>query len=390
MTSLVPISSVAKVNPRLPKDSEPLQQVSFIPMAAVSEKGQLLEQETRILAETRKGYTYFERGDILVAKITPCFENGKAALTSNLNHVIGFGSTEFHVLRADSDRLDPRFLFYLIWSERFRRLGKYSMQGAAGQKRIPAEFIKEYKIPLPSLAEQKRIAGLFDKAESLRQKRQQTIDLADKLLQSIFLEMFGDPVNNPKGWPISELGMLADCQLGKMLSQKARAGTCPKKYIRNANVRWRSIDVSDLLEMDFSPSEQKKFSLEAGDLLVCEGGEIGRCAVWKSQAEDCYFQKALHRVRVREKVLPEYLQEYFYWMASLSGFDKSVSEVTFSHLTSEKLKLLPVPTPPLSLQRRFSDIYEKISNAKDKSLRSMTGIEELYESLSQRAFCGQL
>ncbi len=118
-------------------------------MSSVSEKGKILDQELRVLSETKKGFTYFERGDILLAKITPCFENGKAVFTSELKNLIGYGSTEFHVLRPIQGISDGKYLFYLVWNDSFRHYGQHAMKGAAGQKRISSDFLKNYKIPLP-------------------------------------------------------------------------------------------------------------------------------------------------------------------------------------------------------------------------------------------------
>ncbi|WP_417533674.1 restriction endonuclease subunit S [Marinobacterium stanieri] len=390
MIKRVPLSKVAQINPRLPKGTDESQDVSFLAMASVSEDGLVLEQETRVLKETRKGYTYFERGDVLLAKITPCFENGKAALTDSLEHQIGFGSTEFHVLRADPRQLDSKYLFYIVWNDHFRFLGEKSMQGAAGQKRVSVDFLKNFEIPLPPLDEQKRIAAILDKAGALRRKRQQAIDLADQFLRSVFLEMFGDPVTNPKGWRLAKMDTLVDCQLGKMLSKKSKLGESPKKYLRNANVRWGYFELGDLLEMDFSTKEQAKFELKDGDLLVCEGGEIGRCAIWRDQLEDCYFQKALHRIRVGDEVLPEYMQQYFYWMSILGGFSKTVSEVTFSHLTSQKLKQLDVPVPPKELQEKFTQVCAGIEQLKSRLTQVKSENNSLFSSISLEAFRSEL
>jgi len=198
--SLVNLEQVAEVNPRLRKTTDDTQKVSFVAMASVSEQGFISNQVNRILSETKKGFTYFKKNDVLLAKITPCFENGKAAIADNLENEIGFGSTEFHVLRGHEDKLDNKYLFYLIWNDKFRFIGKHSMKGAAGQKRVSADFLKNLKIPLPPLKEQKRIATILDKADKLCRKRQQAIQLADEFLRSVFLDMFGDPVTNPKEW----------------------------------------------------------------------------------------------------------------------------------------------------------------------------------------------
>jgi type I restriction enzyme, S subunit len=209
MSNYVPLADITQINPQLPKNVNESQDVSFVAMSSVSEDGRILKQETRTLGDTKKGYTYFQRGDVLLAKITPCFENGKAALADNLEHPIGFGSTEFHVLRPIPQQLDAQYLFYMVWSDRFRFLGQKAMKGAAGQKRIPADFLKSFEIPLPPLDDQKRIAYLLGKVEGAIAHRKQHLQQLDDLLKSVFLEMFGDPVRNEKGWetiPFSKIG----------------------------------------------------------------------------------------------------------------------------------------------------------------------------------------
>ena len=103
----------------------------------------------------------------------------------------------------------------------------------------------------------------------------------------------------PKTWKLQRLGDVFETQLGKMLSQKAHGGDAPRPYLRNKNVQWGSIDTSDMLQMDFSEREKAKFQLRSGDLLVCEGGVPGRSAIWNGTIQECYYQKALHRLRPR-------------------------------------------------------------------------------------------
>ena len=114
--------------------------VPFLPMAAVSEDGRASYNSQRPIKELLKGYTYFQRGDILLAKITPCLENGKAALLTDLPEEVGYGSTEFHVLRPGPE-IDPKYLFYAVWNKTFRSTGASSFTGSAGQKRLPAESV---------------------------------------------------------------------------------------------------------------------------------------------------------------------------------------------------------------------------------------------------------
>jgi type I restriction enzyme S subunit len=153
-----------RVNPPAPRlrALKPEDEVSFVPMDAVGIGGGLNLEQTRILAEVSSGYTEFQDGDVVVAKITPCFENGKAALASGLLNGAAYGTTELHVLRA-GPTLDRSFLFYVAISDTFRKLGESEMYGAGGQKRVPPEFNKNFRTPLPPLPEQRAIAAFLDR-----------------------------------------------------------------------------------------------------------------------------------------------------------------------------------------------------------------------------------
>lgn len=137
-------------------------QVTFLPMEAIGEKGELDLSGVREIEDVRTGYTQFFDGDVVVAKITPCFENGKGALIRGTLQGLGFGTTELHVLTPAPD-LDGRFLYYITASATFRRLGEASMIGAAGQKRVPESFIRDYPIAVPQLAQQRAIADYLDR-----------------------------------------------------------------------------------------------------------------------------------------------------------------------------------------------------------------------------------
>jgi type I restriction enzyme, S subunit len=160
----------------LPGETE----VSFVPMEAVGEHGGLSLETTKQLADVKAGYTYFRDGDIVIAKITPCFENGKGALAAGLTNGIAFGTTELHVLRA-TDRADRRFMFYVTFSDAFRRLGEADMYGAGGQKRVSESFVRNFSPALPSLPEQRVIAAFLDREtariDTLVAKKEQLIAL---------------------------------------------------------------------------------------------------------------------------------------------------------------------------------------------------------------------
>lgn len=154
---------VMQVNPPAPRLRilRPEDEVSFVPMEAVGEHGGLSLDQTRALADVSGGYTEFQDDDVVVAKITPCFENGKAALARGLVNGAAYGTTELHVLRA-GPTLERDYLFYVAISDRFRKLGESVMYGAGGQKRVPPEFNKDFPMPIPPVREQQQIAAFLD------------------------------------------------------------------------------------------------------------------------------------------------------------------------------------------------------------------------------------
>jgi type I restriction enzyme S subunit len=155
--------------------------VSFVPMEALSEHGELHLQK-RKYSEVKEGFTYFEDGDVVLAKITPCYENGKAGVMHDLKHGFGFGTTEFLVLRPQKKIL-PEYLYFLIFSDRFRKLGEVEMRGTAGQKRVSNAFVKNYEFLLPEMEEQKKQVALLRKQTELIDGAVKTIEQSMKILQ---------------------------------------------------------------------------------------------------------------------------------------------------------------------------------------------------------------
>ncbi len=167
---------IAVINPaRIVLEDD--QFVSFISMASVSEEGKVIRFEQKKYGDVKLGFTAFRNKDVLVAKITPCFENGKGALVDKLVNNAGFGSTEFHVIRAGRQVL-PDFVFYITRTNEFRANGEISMTGSAGQKRVPRDFISSYRVPLPPLEEQSMIVEVLQKCD-------QAISVTEKLIETL-------------------------------------------------------------------------------------------------------------------------------------------------------------------------------------------------------------
>lgn len=217
----VKIADVAEVNPRRPAqllDLSPAHNVTFVPMAAVDEvSGRIIKPEVKRYDEVRKGFTYFGENDVLFAKITPCMQNGKSAIARNLCNGLGFGSTEFHVLRPSHEVL-PEWLWYFVRQESLRSEAQRSFKGSAGQQRVPADFLASHAIPLPSLSEQRRIVGrmkeMLSHLEAIRQLRSQAEREGNLLLRSLRREYFGSPERVPESWTEARLDEYADVIYG--------------------------------------------------------------------------------------------------------------------------------------------------------------------------------
>jgi len=170
------LGDICQINPKKP--SKPLNgKVSFIPMANVSEQGQLLNLEEKQYDEVSKGFTSFIDNDVIIAKITPCFENGKGAFVSGLSNGIGFGSTEFHVLRAKQN-ICSQFVYYLTRTKELLIKGEMNMQGSAGHRRVTTDYFNAYKIKVPLLKEQQKIASVLTASDK-------EIDLLEEQLSDL-------------------------------------------------------------------------------------------------------------------------------------------------------------------------------------------------------------
>lgn len=322
----------------------------------------------------------FDQKHVLYGKLRPYLQ--KVARPTRA----GLCSTDILPIRP-SDRLDRDYLFHFLRTPDFTAKATRAAVGV-NLPRLSPSVLSTFDIPLTTLNEQKRIAGILDAADALRAKRRESLSQLDTLLQSTFLDMFGDPVTNPMGWNMVTLKEVGSSRLGKMLDKGKHKGGCHFPYLANFNVQWGSIELAELRSMEFTDADREEFKLDNGDLLVCEGGEVGRTAIWRCEREHVYFQKALHRIRLdRSKSVPEYFQYFMWFMAKNGGFRDFTNSATISHLTGVKLKSLPFPLPPLDLQRRFAAIVESVEQQK---ARLRAHLDALFASLQSRAFNGAL
>lgn len=356
-------------------------------MSDVGVDGTTSEGDDRTFGEVSKGYTQFRNEDILVAKITPCFENGKIA-QAKIRHMLGAGSTEFHVIRPDSDRVDVRYLLRFLRQPDIRAAGEHRMTGTGGQRRVPEAYLADLQVPLPPLEEQRRTAQLLDHLDKLRASRRQTLRLLDALDQSIFLEMFGSPRSEINGGATTRLGEVVELYGGASLPAGVPFADQEEGYLL--------LKVSDmnLPGNERWISRSHKWSERPGPRsATCPAGTV---IVPKRGAAIATNKK---RVTTRPSVLdpnlmglrpdPEHLtQDYFYhW---LLAFDLSsiTSGSTVPQLNKQDLKPLLLPVPPLTAQEEFSRRIARTEGIRNAQSCHLAHLSILFATVEHQAFHG--
>ena len=395
---MAPIAEVCEVNPRLRKKLAANDMVAFVGMSGLDATSAIAtDSEQRPYADVAKAYTSFEHGDVLVAKITPCFENGKIAQAA-VSTKIAFGSTEFHVLRPIADRVDRRYLLHFLRRPSVLQLGEQRMTGAGGQRRVPARLFEELHIPLPLIEEQRRIAAVLDAADALRAKRRRALAKLDTLTQAIFIDMFGDPVSNPRGWPDERvLGDVAEVRSGftkgRKVGPQQELTTVP--YLAVVNVQDGHLATETLKTVDATADEIEKFALLPGDILLTEGGDpdkLGRGAVWDGRVIRCIHQNHIFRARVTAPHMTSgYLSALLGSSRGKKYFLRMAKQTTgIASINMSQLRSFPILEPPVDVQRRYLAGLVEVSTQKQLAAASLARLDALFASLQQRAFRGEL
>ncbi|MBF0233365.1 MAG: restriction endonuclease subunit S, partial [Desulfamplus sp.] len=167
----------------------------------------------------------------------------------------------------------------------------------------------------------------------------------------------------PREWEVDNIGDLFHIQLGKMLSKVAKTGKWSARYLANKNIQWDNVNLSNLEQMDFSPTEREKYKLIVNDLLVCEGGDVGRTSMWRGEIELCFYQKAIHRLRPKDKrINPALMLRFMRYYKQIGAFSDFTSQTSIAHLTQEQLRKVKVLIPTLMEQLRMIEGFDYIDD----------------------------
>ena len=378
---------------RLAKDSL----VSFVPMEdlGIGVK-QLRTSRTRKFSEVEGSYTYFADGDVLLAKITPCFENGKLGVASELKNGIGFGSSEYIVFRPEN-YLSKEWLYYYLSRESFRAEGAARMTGAVGHKRVSTEFIDNYLIPIPPLPEQHRIVAILDEAfeaiATAKANAEKNLQNARAVFESYLESVFAE---RGPGWVEKRLDQICTFSSG---------GTPSKNNSNywNGNIPWisgrdmKSTRLSDsYLSISKSAVDESSTRMAAAGtlLILVRGMGLAHGAQIAELTVPCAFNQDIRGIHADSSLIPRYLL-----FALRDGINSSATVLSNAahgtlKIDSSELHSVIIPIPSLDRQLKIVKTIDQLS-AQTQTLtqiyqRKLIAVDELKKSLLHQAFSGAL
>ena len=384
---------VQKISTWNPMKSESIEQFNYVDLSSVDKDRKIID-----LGSVPKVFTneapsrarqLLQSNDVLVSTVRPNL-NGVAKVPSNLNGATA--STGYCVLRGESEKLDSKYLYFWVQTNLFV-LDMISKSTGANYPAVSDKIIKQSKIPLPPLDEQKRIAAILDKADAIRRKRQQAINLADDFLRSVFLDMFGDPISNPMDFEEETIGNLCeDLFLG--LTSKVDyvddGSGFPLVRAKDINTGELKFDVIKYISETQHKKLTKNHLTRKGDLLVSKSGTLGTCAIVKTDKQFSTYE-SIFTVRPNLKKLNTL---FFINLIQNKSFQQKLigKKVggTVAHLNLKMFRDLPFALPPIELQNKFADKIAIIDKKVLKYRDSLAFKSDLFNSLSQQAFAGEL
>lgn len=383
-------------------------------MEAVGEHGGLRLEQTRELAEVYNGYTYFANGDVCIAKITPCFENGKGAIAEGLINGVAFGTTELHVLRP-SPTLDARFLFYLTIAQDFRSYGESEMLGAGGQKRVPERFLKDWMPPLPRIEVQQRIARFLDEKtaciDALIEKKQALLERLAEKRQALITRAVTKGLNPdvpmkpsktgwigevPRHWRVSPVKRVAKLESGHTPDKKI------DEYWQDCEIPWVSLNDTDALrahdyisdtafkinELGLANSSARMLPPRA--VVFTRDATIGESAI--TTRPMAVSQHIIAWICDESKVVPEFLLFSIYGMTQ--ELLRLTNGSTIGTIGLADVKSICVAIPPIDEQTKIVGHVlqgkQLLSDSERTVQTSLGALREYRAALITAAVTGQL
>ncbi|MBX6753674.1 MAG: restriction endonuclease subunit S [Thermorudis peleae] len=335
--------------------------------------------------------------DVLFATTRPYLRN-IALVPPELDGQIA--STGFCVIRANTQVANPYYLYYVCRSDCIIRQLDLNRTRGASYPAVTDDDVYDALIPLPPLDEQRRIVAkieaLMERLREVRRLRAEARADTDRLLQAALADVFPRPgADLPPGWRWVRLGDIFEIQQGASMSPRRRQAISTLPFLRARNIQWGMILLEHVDQMAFSDEEVEKLRLQPGDLLVCEGGEVGRTAIWRGELSLCLYQNHIHRLRLCGEGVPEF---YMYWMMAayrvFNAYTGRESRTAIPNLSRGRLSTFVVPFPPVDEQRRIvsylNQVHEHMRTVAGVQERSEAQLRQLEQAILDRAFRGEL
>lgn len=332
-------------------------------------------------------------GDILVSSANSWNLVGKCCQVRELQFPSTAGGF-ISILRPKTDKLDAGYLYRWFSSEKIQNRVRSFGNQTTNISNLDHKRTLNLQIPLPPIAEQKRIAAILDAADALRTKRRETLAQLDTLLQSTFLYMFGDPVTNPMRWPAVPLRSVAELENGDRSSNYPSGSDILDSgvlFLRTKNICNNELVLSNCQFI----SKEKFLSLSRGrlrrkDLVITLRGTLGACAIFDCGFDTGFINAQILILHPSNRIDHRFMHAFLTTEAMNSHFEKLSTGVAVKQLTGKQIGNLSTPLPPLPLQRRFASIVESVEKQKTRLRAHLTELDTLFASLQHRAFNGEL
>jgi len=404
---------VARVNKsRVPSSLMPDSEVSFVPMAAVGAYGGINLSETKPIEEIGTGYTPFIENDVVIAKITPCFENGKGAIARGLKNGAAFGTTELHVLSCEAELL-PEFAFYLSICTPFRHLGEASMYGAGGQKRVPETFIKDLRFGVPPIATQKEIlaflAERMSEIDDLIAKKQSLLALLAEKRSALITCAVTKGIEENAPMKASGIDWLGDIpahwesrRFRFLLSAPFKYGANEPAELENPDFP-RYIRISDVREdgtlrsntfRSLPPEVAEPYLLQEGDILLARSGAtVGKSFKYEQSWGVAAYAGYLIRARLSDDILADYVKFFLHSLSYWQWIEGSFIQSTIQNVSAEKYANLWMPVPSLKEQAEIvaviSEGITEIDKSRELVQRAIDQLTEYRAAIITKAVTGE-
>lgn len=379
------LGDVCIINPKVPPIDDSML-VSFVPMQRVGEEGEFDPSEQRTYADVKKGFTYFADADVLFAKITPCMENGKGAIACGMENGIGFGSTEFHVLRPNKKMMMGEWLYYLTVCPTFRKEAERNMTGSAGQKRVPKSFLENYHVNIPVLSEQHQQVQVLNNIFALLSLRKQQLAKLDELVKSRFIELFDNTPYDSNKVYLDEISDFVTVGIANSATHAyAESGVV---MLRNQNIKENYLDENDLIYI--TPDFAKKYGskkLVENDILVIRTGYPGIACLVPKKYEGCQtFTTLIVRLKAPTLAHANYVCHYINSSFGKDYVEQSKVGVAQQNFGAKALARMPILIPPMEIQEQFAAFVAEVDKSKLAVQQSIDQLETLKKSLMQKYF----